>query len=401
MKIYKDMLKKINFHKEAILKSFIKNGYYPSNEEVNSKLSNIDKRLALFKGYSNVSGSKMNIAELNHAFECIALDIKYLYDLLNDIHTIEYNKLSSYIETHMTYLEDTAKTYEKRLNEEINSTSFGKTIFFKAGNWDIDTSDENIKVDLGKIELINGSDIACFANINNSINDDDDNDIKFIFNNTEDSFTVLPYNYNNDIVTVPGEIELKIHEFKLSSTVNVNDYLKINIPTDIKNDYYIMGGNNLMTVTYKDNLETFIAPFSDMSNPFYAIRDCYITFYITEGSSIEYNFNKKPNHTNFPLNDGIIKVSSDMYKVFLDVSQGFVCAFNISSKVEGATSKVWASKEDGIISDNYILYNGNKDLRDFEIREYVKSKTTSYNLQAIINSKNDAAIIESIYIKEL
>mgnify|MGYP003437022222 FL=1 len=36
--IYKDMLEKLKYHKEIIMHTFIKHGYYPSNEEVKAAL---------------------------------------------------------------------------------------------------------------------------------------------------------------------------------------------------------------------------------------------------------------------------------------------------------------------------------------------------------------------------
>ena len=38
--IYKDMLEKLKYHKELVMNKFIKNGYYPSIEEVNNTIKN-------------------------------------------------------------------------------------------------------------------------------------------------------------------------------------------------------------------------------------------------------------------------------------------------------------------------------------------------------------------------
>ena len=50
--LYKDMLLKLEYHRNQILKSFIKQGYFPKKDEINAKLSLIDERIALFKSYT-------------------------------------------------------------------------------------------------------------------------------------------------------------------------------------------------------------------------------------------------------------------------------------------------------------------------------------------------------------
>jgi hypothetical protein len=51
MEIYKDMLEKLKYHKQLVMNAFIRNGYYPTNEEVNATLSKINARLSLFESY--------------------------------------------------------------------------------------------------------------------------------------------------------------------------------------------------------------------------------------------------------------------------------------------------------------------------------------------------------------
>lgn len=393
--MYKDMLLKLTYYREEVLKAFVKRGYFPKEDEINNRLENIDKRLALFKSYNFQPGELLNLKELNHCLESIYKDLIFLYKILEEISIQELSSLKSYTETHMTYLEDIAKHFKDRAEEEVNSTTLGTTIFFKSGNWDIDTKDDTTSVKLGDLDLIQGSQVACFANINNVVN----NSVKFVFDAIEEnkSFEALPYNYNNSTYKVPGDLEVKTHELVLSEEAIVNGSISIPMKDlDEQNDYYVLGGKNLMLVTYKENNTSFLTSFCSADTPYYAPRNCYITFYIAGGKQLEYNFNKKPLHTNFSLQNGIIKVTEDMQKVFLDVEEGFVCSFNVD---EG---DVWASKEDGIVKGNNLIYNGDKRLRDFEIKEYVKKFKTRYSGKLLINSEADVdAIIENVYIKEL
>ena len=42
---YKDMLEKARFYKKQVIQSFIKQGYFPSDEEIQTALSDIDSFL--------------------------------------------------------------------------------------------------------------------------------------------------------------------------------------------------------------------------------------------------------------------------------------------------------------------------------------------------------------------
>ena len=64
--MYKDMLLKLEYHRERILKAFIKQGYFPKQEEIASKLSKIDERIALFKKYNFEPDELFNQKKMNN-----------------------------------------------------------------------------------------------------------------------------------------------------------------------------------------------------------------------------------------------------------------------------------------------------------------------------------------------
>lgn len=130
--MYKDMLLKLEYHKSKILKAFIKQGYFPQQEEVAAKLSEVDERLALFEKYNFEPGELFNTKEMNHCLEMLYNDILFLYKILEDIYINKYNTMLLNIEINMNYLEDLATHFKKRGDEEIKSTSLGNTLFFKS-----------------------------------------------------------------------------------------------------------------------------------------------------------------------------------------------------------------------------------------------------------------------------
>ena len=91
--LYKDMLLKLEYHRNQILKSFIKQGYFPKKDEINAKLSLIDERIALFKSYTFMPGELFNHKEVNHALEMLYNDIAFLYKVLEVIYIEKYNSM--------------------------------------------------------------------------------------------------------------------------------------------------------------------------------------------------------------------------------------------------------------------------------------------------------------------
>lgn len=191
-------------------------------------------------------------------------------------------------------------------------------------------NDDSVVVDIGELELVQGSEISCFANINNT----DKKNIIFEFNTLDSKFNflALPYNYNNDTYIVPGELAIKERELTLEENFNINSEIKIPFPTNSKNKYTILGGKNKMTITDKENNSIRIVDIPTSDKPFVATKSCFITFYVEGKGNINYNFNKKPLHSNFSIQDGVIKIEKDVQKVFLDVDEGFICYFDFSDE---------------------------------------------------------------------
>lgn len=394
---YKDMYKKLCFYKEQIIKELLKQGTYPDPDLINKKLSDIDTRMSLFKKYTFTQGSTLNVKEFNHSLEMIHKDLEFLFDIVLELKKNEFAKLSSYVESHLSYLEATVDKYEKRAKEETNSTTLGKTIFFETNSFDIETVDDTAVIDLGTINLLSGTKIACFANINNV----ESGDIKFTFDNIEKelSFETLAYNHNNETTIVPGELNLKKTDLELNKDFIIKDNIKLELGRDtlsINSEYILMAGKGYMHVkNLLDNSES-ILPIPTFNMPIKLDYPAHITFYIVDGNEFEYMFNVRPNHTNFSLSNQAIKVKSDIHHVFISSPKDFTFAINLD---KGDT---YAVKENGILKNNSLYYYGNKNINSIQIREYIKDKTVSYNAKAMITTDAIGQIdVDSIYIKEL
>ena len=400
MEIYKDMLEKLKFHRKNIINSFIKKSYYPSNNEINQKLALVDSRLALFESYISKPGSYMNVKELNHCFELIAKDIEILYKVLESILIEDFAALNISIEASLTELEAKADYYRKRCNEEVHNTTLGQTIFFQSNSWKITEENETNIIDLCTMDLIEGMEIACFANIESAKNED----VIFVFENNdpEKSFVALPYNYNNSSYKVPGEMGINDYELSIPTTSLVDDYIKINCTLNLENDYKIAGALGGMQVTSKATNETLLYKFANIDNAFVAEEDCFVEFFILDGHKVdgnfmEYSFTEMPVSTNFSLQNGEVPLDKDIVRISIECQKGLGMFFTIPQ------GTVFATLDDPIIvNKDTIIYKGNWDVRDFILREYVRSNKSEYNIRVIIKSTEDiTGHIESIYIKEV
>lgn len=400
MEIYRDMLEKLKFHKNNILNAFIKKSYFPSNEEINTKLALVDSRLALFESYISKPGSYMNIKELNYCFAMIAKDIEILYKVLEQILIEDYSTLHIHIEAALTELESKADYYRKRCNEEIHSTTLGTTVFFKANGWDIEENNETNVIDLGTIKLIEGMEIACFANIDNI----DEKDIIFQFDNNdpEKSFIALPYNYNNNSYKVPGTLGINSYPLTMPLNSLVNNYIPIEYDINFENKYKIAGALGGMQVSSKKTGETYLYKFANVDNAFVAEEDCFVEFFVLDGdlqpnNFMEYSFTEMPISTNFSLQNGEVPLNKDVIRISIECQKGLGMFFTIPY------GTAYASFEDAIIvNKNTLIYKGNWDIRDFTLREYVRTNIADYRVKVYIKSKDDIINnIDSIYIKEV
>ena len=395
---YQDMLAKAKFYKKQVLQSFVRQGYYPSDEELQAALSDIDTRTALLDTWLSAKGSYFNAKEINYMFECIFMDLKILYDVLNIILVEQYNKLKLDVEARLIEAEQKAFELERRMDEEIHSSALGKTIFFKANQWEPETNDDTTVIPLAETNMINGSRIALFADINNIEADS----VYFQFDcldGSNDSFFALPYNYNEDVYTIPGEQAKNRYPLNLSGALVVNGDIEITIKNmSYDNDYKILGGKSLMKVTYKDDNSVVYEPFATDARAFQATRECYIEFYIIDEADVSYRFNMAPNHTNFSLNDGNIKFDKYITKVFIDAPKDFICAFKVEK------GEIWSTCVDAMSkNENTIIYHGDWNIRTFEVIEFVKSETSKYKISLILksNEQNIVDYIDRVYIKEI
>lgn len=394
MNNYKDVTKKIDYHRQRILLEFVKKGIYPSNEAINSRLKAIDSYLAVFKNYNVKPGNLFNADEFNERSKQIYSDLTFLYELLHELTVIEFNKLQSFVNSHLSELGSIVETYNKKAEYENNSTTLGKTLLFKNNSFSVEDKDSITKVDLGTVEMHDASTIAGIANINNVKAED----IIFKFKevNSETWLNVSAYNYNNDMLKVPGENKTKKHEYSMKDNQVFNGPLLLDIgAVDIKNRYSILGGKNKILVNYKDDNGYTVEEKPISIDSLYIDKKAFIDFYIVDGNSITFKFNKNPIATNFSIDNNRIDNLKTVHHFFIECDKDFAFEFSIDK------GEVFAVREKGVVSEDKLYYTGTNLVKDFIIIENSLGALRRYDAVIEAHNSNEDIDIDSIIIKEL
>lgn len=395
MSDYKDVEKKLEYYKQQVLKDLVKKGIYPDNELIQSRLNSYNTHLAIFKNYNVIAGKLFNANEYNERLKLIYTDLQLLYELLYEITVLEYNKLQNFINSHLTELNSIVRTYNKRAEYENNTTSLGKTLLFQNNSFSIENKDSTTVLNLDSLEITDAAVLACFANINNV--KAEDVIFKFKKQGTEQWINASPYNYNNETITMPGERKKIIHEYSLQENQVINGPLLIDIDSNIniKNDYTIMGGKNQMFVNYKDK-NGFIVEDKPLTVDSLVFKNkAYINFYVVDGNSISFKFNKKPVATNFPIDTQRVEDLDYIHHFFIECDEDFSFQFEIDK------GQVYAIKEIGMISDNKLYYTGSEKIKDFKVIESTVGETNTYEIKVEAHNSNEAIDIDSIIIKQV
>jgi hypothetical protein len=392
---YKDINKKLEYYKQQILKDLVSQGIYPNNSLIESKLKNIDTYLAIFQNYNVATGELFNANEYNERLKLIYQDLLFLYELLYELTILEYNKLQNFVNSHLSELNSIVETYNKRAEYENGTTTLGKTLLFKNNSFSIEHKDSVSIINLGSINVENGSTIACISNINNI---EADNVIfKFKKEGDLDWITTSAYNYNNDLLVIPGELKKNLFEHKLQDEQKINGPLLLDVISDIniRNKYDILGGKNKIFVNYKDDDGFIVEEKPLVADSLYFDRKAYINFYVINGNSISFRFNKKPVSTNFPIDTQRIDNLKYIQHFFIECDEGFTFEFELDK------GTVYAIKETGIISDDKLYYTGSEQVNDFLIIETTTGDKKSYNVVLEAYNSNEDLDIDSIIIKQL
>ena len=280
-----------------------------------------------------------------------------------------------------------AQKYEKRSKFEMGATSLGKTIFFQATGYDITIQNSTAIVDLGDIEITNGSKIACLFEAENI----KDSDVIFNF----DGANCSPYSLNKDFYFSGGKLASNKYTYIPPENETINSARIMNIKTlepNANNKYYIYAGRDKIMNGYEVIEIDKNGPISIKDNIINSNK--VITFYILDADYINFNFSNEPKTKNFT--GASIKNPQSRQKIIIEYDKEL--QFDIDT--DGI---IYAEKSDGVILEDKLLYPGTEDFDEYFIEEFNEENITTKHVKVYINNlkKDIPLVINSIGIKEL
>ena len=391
--MYKDIENTVIYYENMIINEFVKTGIYPNNNLIKSRLNDIDTRLSIFRHTIVKEGSSFDTKQFNKNIDYIYNDLKILYKILYEITVEEYNNLRQYIQTHLVEMQEYANTYLEKANLEAYSTSLGKTILFKDRNFSLDYNDTDQIISLGQIELEDACKILCIINISNI---DYGNVILNLYDGAN-TYKCSIYNYNNDILTLPGEENKTIYEINLQESQIINGPVELALKLqNYDNKCITLGGKDKILYKKANENGEIIEEKPIAINALHFTGHCFIDFYTVDCTGISFKFNKKPLAANFDINANKISNLDYVHHFFIECDDNFSFDFEIEKGM------VYAVKEHSLIDNNKIYYSGNVDIKDFLVIEYMPGNIAQYNVylklvDSIINEED----IRSIMIKKI
>lgn len=386
-------IEKIKYYKERISQELVRTGVHVDNDAINKRLEAINTSLAIFQYKDVQEKTQFDVDKFNTDFECIYTDLEILYKLVYKYCINEYEKIKAYAETHLTNLEAIARKYELKTKFETGSTSLGETVFFQTSGFDKDIDNEVTKIDLGSVQVTPASKIACIIDTNNV------DDSQIIFN--IGGQTCLPYSFNHDYVTVPGERKTCMYNYTVNDNIDAAVMRVMNIDSftpSQNNTYSIFAGENMIKNSSGSSIKLI-----DLSNktsiscssPSSTNKAGKVTFYVKNGSYIKFDFAYKPNYTNFSGTyiDNLKNVE------FIEIDYTNITTFNVLTD-----GKIYADKKSGIIKDGFLYYPDIlPGVSKYTIIEYKNDKETSVNISVSINGQNTETgpSINMIALKQL
>ena len=388
MSLYRDEIEKVNYYRERIIELMAKNGEFPNEIDVQKRLDDIDTRLAVFQYDNVISGESFDTTKFNDDMAAIRQDLLILYKLAYEQCIEEYQKLESYVDTHLKELEVLAKHYKLRTDLELATTSLGKTIYFQTSGFQFTEENTVAHIHLGKIEASAGSKLACLFE-GRHINMD-----QVVFN--FGSQHCLPYSYNRDFFQVTGDPTHFNYHYERQGAADTNKSTVEMAPDgftpDKNNSYIIYTGKDEFQVQNEYGSETE-RRIGGLANSF--TDSGRVVFYIVGGSYASFEFGNAPVKKNF---DGtMIEEMPKHQKITMSYTDGLSFAVNTDGTI-------YAMRANGVISGNKLYYPSLTAEQEFLIEEYTSDKKVSYDDASITVSGLTAGFpldITSIAIKEI
>ena len=384
---YADEIEKAKYYYERIMKQLIKRGSFPREAEVEKIMSDLSLRLPLFQFKNYKTNELFDTEKFNSDFLLIYNDLLILYKLAYRFAIKDYEQVRTYIETHLTELENLADRYERMSRLETGSTSIGQTLVAVTNGYDATINNTTINIKLGQIQAYAGSKLICIFDSNEVMPDQ----VMFYIGGTP----CAPYSYYHDYFRVPGNIARNVYTASMPSTLEAQPLTPILIDAKdfeatLANKYIVYGGENMVSVKTSEGTEYLDASSGNVT----LSGDGKISFYLIEGTYLEFNFSKKPKSQNF---DGTyLDKPSQAQLIEMEFEDGFTFAYQTNGKL-------FAEKKSGLVANKKLYYPVATPFTSFLVHEYLQREIVTYDTSVVIKEIMSGKVpaISLISIKEI
>lgn len=391
---YLDMIEKVTYYKERIMKSFLQKGIFPNKLTVQKKLDDLNVRLAIYRRKAAASGENFDADDFNAGMEAILQDLRILYTVALKLSIDEYNNLQSYIDSHLTELETFARHCERKARFEMSNSYLGETVYIQTYGFKINRENSMATIDLGEIVAPQGARLACLFDGQNVTPDS----VLFKFG---DKYCA-PYSLNNDSFIVPGTAEVKEYDYETSKDIIINSSQILKpegLTAKDESDYIIYGGKNeLMFIPAS-------SPSTTPTHEFYEKKPGQslsfseggrLEFRILKGTYIHFNYSVAPTIQNFS-GTSFDTIDKNDQKIILEFDQPFTIEFSTNGQI-------YAVKRRGVTEKGILVYPHFDNLHTFHIVEHNRGAMYRYRNVTVTVSKlllNAPLVINMIGIKLL
>lgn len=391
---YFDQLEKIKKYKEMAKYALISQGEFPSRETINNIVNNIDMRTSILDHTKINIGDKFDIDTWNEELYSIYNDIVILYKTILKNELDEFSKVNAYAKNCISELSEYADKCDKLSRLHTETTSLGDTIYHQDSGFDISIDNNIASIELppifaepkSKIILcVNGTGFDQALSYAEIIEPDDDKHVK-----------LYDFRKNGNTYYVNKEVESKIVYYNADKSVaSQYKFIMPNIKANQDNKYECYSGKGKIQASpINDTLNRDIIEKSALAG-IKIPEQTTVSFYIKNGTYINFDFMEPPKRKNFSERD--IKINSNLFYVTFTTDNNYN-VFNFETDGE-----IWAEKNKVTVNnDNLIIYNNSK-ANDFMVVKYLYDTEKLLNdiyVRIPINDYNTFHI-DSISIKQM
>lgn len=386
---YKDQLYKLESYKQRIIDEFIQKGIYPSSYEIDQALSRIDSKLSYFKVYEAEGGEVFNVEAYNAMIAALFEDFKLLYRLLKETVHERYDFLKNYADTHLKILEDKTDFYLLKSEQEVATTSLGKTVDFIKAPFVSDQEGHLLRIALGTHKLIKGSHLFILVNGYNL-----SQKLSFKVVCEGSAYYMNAYNFNHELFKVPGTLPQKTYTYQTIAS-QTESIVALPHPLKADHDYTLLVGKDTISVKALSHDQVDALTQKNSSKYFNFTHRSYIDFYTYDADAIQFRFSKEPLSCNFIIQDSPIRHLNTLHHFFLEMPE------NSSFEIFLSKGEIYSGKAKGAIKNNVLYYPLPTRLTDFKVIETNLLDTIDAEISCeVYGISSNELTIESFLIKE-